>query len=90
MGVLVTLNVTGDKMPTYIIENKKTEEREERFCSWSEIEKFIQENPDWHIPPSAPSLVTHTGNIVNKTSGDWKNHLENIKKGSGSGNSIKV
>ena len=52
--------------------------------------KFIQENPDWHIPPSAPSLVTHTGNIVNKTSGDWKNHLENIKKGSGSGNSIKV
>ena len=34
----------------------------------------------------APADVTHTGNIVNKTSGDWKDLLKKIKDGSG-GNS---
>jgi hypothetical protein len=38
---------------------------------------------------SAPALITHTGNVINKTSGDWKNLMKNIKKGSGKGNTIK-
>jgi len=40
-------------------------------------------------PGKAPSLVTHTGNVINKTSGDWKNLMDNIKKGSGKGNTVK-
>lgn len=78
-------------MPTYTMMHKETGEEKDIFCSYEESKKFLEENPDWsRIITSAPSLVSHTGNVVNKTSGDWKNHLENIKKNSGRGNTIKT
>lgn len=40
-------------------------------------------------PVRAPALVTQTGNTINRTSGDWKNLVSNIKKGAGRGNTVK-
>lgn len=76
-------------MPTYTVMHKKTGEEKDLFCSFSELETYLKENTDWSKVISAPALVTHTGNVINKTSGDWKNLVDNIKKGSGRGNTIK-
>jgi len=77
-------------MPTYTMMHKETGEEKDIFCSYDESQKFLEENPDWCRVIGAPALVTQTGNVINKTSGDWKNLMQNIKKGSGKGNTIKT
>ena len=78
-------------MPLYTIVNEKTNEKEELFCSYDSLQLRLTElGEDWKQQIGAPALISATGNIVNKTSGDWKNHLENIKKGSGRGSNIKT
>lgn len=76
-------------MPLYTIINNKTGETEEVMCSYDKLQERLEKNPDEQQQIGAPNLVSHTGNIINKTSGDWKNLMQNIKKGSGKGNSIK-
>lgn len=77
-------------MPTYTMMHKETEEEQNIFCSYEESLKFLEENPDWTRVITAPALVSTTGNVINKTSGDWKDLMKNIKKGSGKGNNIKT
>ena len=77
-------------MPTYTMMHKETEEEQNTFCSYEESLKFLEENPDWTRVITAPALVSTTGNVINKTSGDWKDLMKNIKKGSGKGNNIKT
>jgi len=77
-------------MPTYTMMHKETGEEKDVFCSYEESLKFLEENPDWSRVISAPALVTHTGNVINQTSGDWKDLMKNIKKGSGKGNTVKT
>lgn len=76
-------------MPLYTIINNKTGETEEVMCSYAKLQERLEKNPDEQQQIGAPNLVSHTGNIINKTSGDWKNLMQNIKKGSGRGNNIK-
>lgn len=78
-------------MPMYTIVNKKTEGTQTMFCSWDKLQEKLEElGPDWSQQLGAPALISATGNIVNKTSSDWKDHLKSIQKGSGSGTSIKT
>ena len=77
-------------MPTYTMMHKETGEEKDIFCSYEESLKFIEENPDWSRVISAPALISSTGNVINKTSGDWKDLMKNIEKGSGKGNTIKT
>lgn len=78
-------------MPIYKIVNKKTEGTQTVFCSYEKLQEKLKElGEDWSQEIGAPALISATGNIVNKTSSDWKNHLQNIKKGSGSGTNIKT
>ena len=37
-----------------------------------------------------PTIISGTGSLLSKTSDGWKDHLKEIKKGSGKGNTIKV
>ena len=78
-------------MPLYTIVNDKTGDQEELFCSYNTLQETLEERgQDWRQEIiRAPALVTHTGNVINKTSGDWKNLMDNIKKGSGKGNTVK-
>lgn len=71
-------------MPTYTMKNVETGETKDMFLKISEKEELQAKGVWKQIHTSPASLVTHTGNIVNKTSGDWKNHLERIKRSSGS------
>ena len=77
-------------MPTYTIMHKKTGEEKDIFCSYEESQKYLKENPDWSRVITAPALVTNTGNVINQTSGDWKDLMKKMKKESGDGDSIKT
>lgn len=70
-------------MPTYDMKNIKTGEVKEMFLKISEKEALVESGEWEQVFNSAPELVTHTGNIINKTSGDWKDLLKNIKKNAG-------
>ena len=50
------------------------------LLSISKKEEMVASGEWEQVHKRAPADVTHTGNIINKTSGDWKNHLEGIKK----------
>ena len=73
-------------MPTYDMKNIKTGEIEEMIISIAKKEEMLASGEWEQKILGATALVTHTGNIINKTSGDWKDLLKAVKKGSG-GNS---
>ena len=39
---------------------------------------------------SAPKIVSGQGSLLSKTDNGWKDNLQRIKDGSGSGNTIKI
>jgi len=69
-------------MPLYTFRNNKTGEVKDMVISVSSMQELTEQG-EWEQVIGAPNMVTHTGNIVNKTSGDWKDHLKKIKKSSG-------
>lgn len=73
-------------MPTYDMRNVTTGEVKEMIIPWSKKKEML-ESGEWEsVHLKMAPIVTHTGNIINKTSGDWKDLLKKIKEGSG-GNS---
>jgi len=78
-------------MPLYTFRNKETGEEKDMILSISEMQELTAKG-EWAQVIGAPNMVTHTGNIINKTSGDWKDHLKRIKKKAGKHvkNSINV
>jgi len=81
-------------MPLYTIKNKKTEDTQTLMCSWDSLnEKLAELGDDWSQEIGAPALISGTGNVINKTSGDWKNLMKKIEKGAGGareGSNIKT
>ena len=77
-------------MPIYTVMHKKTGKEKDLMCSFDDLEKYLKENPNWSKVITAPNIVGHTGNVINQTSGDWKDLMKKIKKGSGRGNNIKT
>ena len=75
-------------MPTYEVRDLKTGEDTEIICSYDSLQEKIDSGRYVQIHKSTASIVSHTGSILGKTSGDWKNLNERIKKGSGRGNSV--
>ena len=75
-------------MPTYEVRDLKTGEDTEIICSYDSLQEKIDTGRYVQIHKSTASIVSHTGSILGKTSGDWKNLNERIKKGSGRGNSV--
>jgi hypothetical protein len=78
------------EMPTYELKNVTTGEIKEMFLSISEMEEKIKSG-EWitHFS-STPKIVSHHGSIIGKTSGDWRDVLKKIKKGSDKTNTINV
>ena len=78
-------------MPTYDLKNKDTGEVKEVLMSYDALQIFLKENPEWHqVHLQSNSLIAHTDGIMSKTSGDWRNLLSRIKKGSGRKNTINT
>tara|TARA_R110002167_G_scaffold344004_1_gene553180 strand:+ start:712 stop:942 length:231 start_codon:yes stop_codon:yes gene_type:complete len=76
-------------MPIYAVKHKETGVEKDVFLSISAMQDFLAEGEYTQVI-TAPALVTHTGNIVNKTSSDWKDHLKAIKRNSTDNNTINV
>ena len=73
-------------MPTYDLRNKTTGEEISKLCTIAKKEAMVASGEWEQFHSRMPSDITHAGNIVNKTSGDWKDLLKAVKKGAG-GNS---
>ena len=70
-------------MPTYDLKNVATGEVKEMIVSISKKEEMIASG-DWEqVFLGVPTLVTHVGSMLGKTSSDWRNRLSEIKKHSG-------
>lgn len=77
-------------MPRYTIIDTKEQQEWEIQCTWDELQTILNDNPEFKQGLSTPSFVTQTGNTISRTSGDWRDLLKKVKKGSGKGNSINV
>jgi hypothetical protein len=75
-------------MPTYEVRDLKTGEDTEIICSYSSLQEKIDSGRFIQVHKSTAPIVTHTGSMLSKTSGDYKDLIKKIKKGSGRGNSI--
>ncbi len=69
-------------MPLYEMKNLQTGETSDMIVTIAKMEEMISSG-EWKQVMGTPALITHTGNMINKTSGDWKDHLKNIKKSAG-------
>ena len=72
-------------MPTYDIQNKKTGEVKEIFCSYNDKEKALKkEGKDWEYLVSAPGL-SYEGAVspIRRAGSGWNDVLKGIKKAAG-------
>jgi len=76
-------------MPIYTVKHKETGVEKDVLMSISGMQDFLAKGEYTQVI-TAPAFITHTGNIVNKTSGDWKDHLKAIKRNSTDNNTINV
>ena len=75
-------------MPTYTLHNKKTGETWQVLCPYNEIKERLNDNIELVL--STPKFVSSVGNLHSKIPDGFKDRLGQIKKGSGSGNTIKL
>ena len=77
-------------MPTYNIENEKTGEVKEVFCSWKDKEKELKKHgKEWKYLIGAPSMTTLGTNTIKRAGNEWKDTLKAIKKGAGKDSTIE-
>ena len=76
-------------MPVYTVINKTNQEHTEVFCSWNELQEMLKDD-NLTQALSLPKIVHDTGSLLARTSDGWKDHLKEIKKGSGRRNTIKT
>ena len=77
-------------MPTYDLKNTTTGEVDEHIISISKKEEMVESGEYEQVHLGTADLVTHTGGILSTTSGDWRNFLTRMKKGSGRGDTINT
>ena len=66
-------------MPTYTLLNTETDEMSETFCSWSELESFLEEHPTFKtIVNTAPALVSGIAGRSFKTDDGFKENMARI------------
>ena len=69
-------------MALYTITNDKTDETEDLFCTYEDLQKILEKRGEpWRQVIGTPGFVSSTGNVVNKTSGDWKEPFTENGKG---------
>lgn len=74
-------------MPTYTFKNKITNEETDRFISYNEYDKFVEENSDLERVFKPVRIVAGTGFNI-KTDNGFRDVLKRIKGGSGMDNTI--
>lgn len=71
-------------MPTYILKNRETGERQEVFISIAEMKKRTDpETGEYDQVMQNPMVVSHVDSILGKTNSDYKDLLKKIDKDAG-------
>jgi len=77
-------------MPTYTLRDVKNNNQWDVNCSYEELQTILNEMPDVIKVLSTPKIVSGVGSLQSKVPDGFKDKLNQIKKGSGEGNTIKV
>ena len=56
-------------MPTYSFEDTKTDEKYDKFMSWKDREKYLEENPDVKAVITSAALIGGTGDRTKPPAG---------------------
>lgn len=68
-------------MPLYEVAHKESNERQELFLSWSRLQDWLANNPDWKLAITAP--VVNPDPIrwgLQKAPEAWRKKLSGMKK----------
>tara|TARA_R100001377_G_scaffold59859_1_gene36150 strand:+ start:269 stop:502 length:234 start_codon:yes stop_codon:yes gene_type:complete len=77
-------------MPSYTLRNIKTKQERDVVCSWKDLQEILKNDPTLVQKLTTPKIVSGVGSLLSKTDDGWKDHLKEIKKGSGRDNTIKI
>jgi hypothetical protein len=77
-------------MPIYTLRDIKTNTVWDVNCTWDELQIILDELPDVIKELSTPKIVSGVGSLQSKVPDGFKDKLNQIKKGSGQGNTIKT
>lgn len=70
-------------MPTYDMKNVKTGEITEMFLKIADKEKMLESGEWVSVHLGSMQVISHTGDIINKTDDGWNDILKTIKKNAG-------
>ena len=76
-------------MPLYDLKNMETGEVIEHFISISDMQELVSTGR-WQQVLAVPHHVSEVGDVFSRTPDSFRDLKKAIKKGSGSGNTIKV
>ena len=72
-------------MPNYVFVNKKTGEEKSEFLTISEMDEFLESNPDWDTKPASPMVTGDHIMGLQKVPGGFRDVLKKIKKSNSKG-----
>jgi hypothetical protein len=67
-------------MPKYTLRDIKNDQEWDIWCTYEELQETLDNMPDVINVIGAPMIVTQAGSTLSRTSSDWRNHLDKIKK----------
>jgi len=77
-------------MPTYVFRDLNSDEIVEHTMKLAELDQFKESNPHLKIQLQPLNPISDHKSTQTRAGSEWQDHLKNIKKGSGRGNTIKV
>lgn len=79
-------------MPLYTLRDDATGEEWDELCSYSKLEKILEENPTYRkvITSFAINSGGVMGDTLSRTPDGFRDVLKRVKSGSGEGNTIKT
>ena len=67
-------------MPTYTITNIETNETFEKFCTWNELETFLEENPHFKKELTTPNFISGIEGKTFKVDNGFKENMQRISE----------
>ena len=67
-------------MPTYTITNIETNESFEKFCTWKELENFLEENSNFKKELTAPKIISGIEGKTLKVDNGFTENMQRISE----------
>ena len=67
-------------MPTYVITDIEKGETFEKFCSWSELETFLEDNPKFKKELTAPKVISGIEGKTHKVDAGFTENMQRISE----------